>query len=118
MAYVSDVSGAPAVYLRRIDGASAEVPVSPSGGDFPRWRRDGRELYYRAPDGAVMAVSVRLGETAVLSRPLVVVSSPPLNRTRREMEVVPDGTEFVAYGREEPAMFTVMTDWMAKLGGK
>ena len=38
--------------------------------------------------------------------------------TTRELEVVPDGMEFVAYGREDPAMFTVMTDWMAKLGAK
>jgi eukaryotic-like serine/threonine-protein kinase len=118
MAYMSDVSGAPAVYVRRTGDASVEVPVSPSGGDFPRWRSDGRELYYRAPDGAVMAVSAQLGETAVLSRPRVVVSSPPLNRTTRELEVVPDAMEFVAYGREDPAMFTVMTDWAAKLGEK
>ena len=118
MAYMSDVSGAPAVYLRRMDGLSEAVPVSSGGGDFPRWRRDGRELYYRAPGGEVMAVSVTLGETAVLSKPRVVVSSPPFNRTTRELEVTPDGAGFVAYGREDPAMFTVMTDWVAKLTDK
>jgi len=32
--------------------------VSTSGGSFPRWRKGGRELFYRALDGRLMAVSV------------------------------------------------------------
>ena len=44
-------------------GASATAvggqwQVSTAGGIFPRWRRDGRELYYLAPDGAMMAAPV------------------------------------------------------------
>ena len=115
MSYVSDASGAPEVYVRRVDGTGVEVPVSTTGGNFPRWRGDGRELYYRAPDGAVMAVSVQLGDAAVLSKPRVVVSSPPFNTTARDVAVASDGGLFIGYGREEPPVFTLMLDWAARL---
>ncbi|MEQ1908956.1 MAG: hypothetical protein ABMA15_09035, partial [Vicinamibacterales bacterium] len=44
-------------------GASAgqvggQWQVSTAGGIHPRWRSDGRELFYLAPSGAMMAVSV------------------------------------------------------------
>jgi Tol biopolymer transport system component len=115
LSYVSDVSGAPEVYVRRVDGTGVEVPVSTTGGNFPRWRGDGRELYYRAPDGAIMAVSVELGGTAVLGKPRVVVASPPFNTITRAMDVSRDGGQFIAYGREEPAVFTILLDWAARL---
>jgi len=35
--------------------------ISTAGGDKPRWRRDGTELYYIAPDRKMMAVPVKLG---------------------------------------------------------
>ena len=35
--------------------------ISTAGGDKPRWRRDGKELYYIAPDRKLMAVPVTLG---------------------------------------------------------
>ena len=35
--------------------------MSTNGGDFPVWRRDGRELFYRALDGTLMAVPVASG---------------------------------------------------------
>jgi Tol biopolymer transport system component len=115
LAYVSDESGAPAVYVRRLGSVSVGVPVSTAGGEFPRWRSDGRELYYRAPDGAVMAVSIRLGDAAVLSKPHVVVASPPFNPVTRQLEVTPDGESFVAYGRGESPVFTLLLDWAARL---
>jgi hypothetical protein len=37
---------------------SVKIRVSINGGDKPRWRRDGEELYYIAPDGRLMAASV------------------------------------------------------------
>jgi Tol biopolymer transport system component len=65
IAYSSDESGSREIYVR--DFAPERLPavgstmkrVSPNGGDKPRWRRDGQELYYIAPDGHLMAVSVR-----------------------------------------------------------
>ena len=115
MAYVSDEIGAPEVFVRRVSGSSVALRVSNAGGDFPYWRSDGRELYYRAPDGGIMAVQVTLGPRAVLSPPSVVLAAPPFSRTVRSFEVTPDGERFVGFGREDPLLFTLVTNWPARV---
>jgi Tol biopolymer transport system component len=61
MAYSSNESGSDGVYVTRFPQAGAKWSVSPKGGSFPIWRRDGRELFYRAPDGQLMAVPIAEG---------------------------------------------------------
>jgi Tol biopolymer transport system component len=63
IAYVSDESGRPEVYIQSFPTPSGKWQVSTEGGNQPRWRRDGRELFYLAPDQKLMAVPVRLGST-------------------------------------------------------
>ncbi|MCU1382751.1 MAG: serine/threonine protein kinase [Acidobacteria bacterium] len=65
VAYVSDETGRREVYVREFApdrspavGAGKWL-VSTAGGDKPRWRHDGRELFYIAPDKKMMAVSVK-----------------------------------------------------------
>jgi serine/threonine protein kinase len=66
VAYKSDESGSGEVYVRPFTPPTAagsspagpKRPVSRGGGTEPRWRRDGRELFYMAPDGSMMAVAV------------------------------------------------------------
>ena len=115
LAYVSDESGAPEVYVRPIAGG-ASILVSTAGGAVPRWRADGHELFYRAPDGAIMGVTAPLGDGAVLSKPRIVVANPPFNQAARSLAVTPDASRFVAWSRGEPPVFTLMLDWAAGLG--
>ena len=61
MAYSSNESGSDGVYVTRFPQAGAKWSVSPNGGAFPIWRRDGRELFYRAPGGQLMAVPIAAG---------------------------------------------------------
>jgi Tol biopolymer transport system component len=61
MAYSSNESGSRGVYVTRFPHAGAKWSVSPKGGAFPIWRRDGRELFYRAPNGQLMAVPIAAG---------------------------------------------------------
>jgi dipeptidyl aminopeptidase/acylaminoacyl peptidase len=61
MAYVSNESGSDAVYVTRFPQAGGKWSVSPKGGAFPIWRHDGRELFYRAPGGQLMAVPIAAG---------------------------------------------------------
>ena len=92
IAYESDESGDPEVYVARTEGARDKRRISPAGGSLPRWRRDGRELYYRAPGDSLMAVPVTLGPSLSLGAPVV------LFRTESEIEdfdVAPDGTRFL-----------------------
>ncbi len=69
VAYSSDVTGRPEVYLQRFPATEERWQVSASGGEQPRWRDDGRELFYLAPDGSLVAVAVTLGETPVVGTP-------------------------------------------------
>jgi hypothetical protein len=58
IAYVSDESGRLEVYVTSFPKAGAKWQISSGGGDWPRWRRDGREIFYVAPDNRVMAAAV------------------------------------------------------------
>ena len=46
--------------------------VSTTGGSHPRWRRDGKELFYLVPDRKLMAVAVKAGSTFDAGAPRVV----------------------------------------------
>ena len=65
VAYTSDETGRPEVYVREFpfNAESDKWPVSKAGGTNPRWRRDGKELFFAAADGTVMSVEVALGAT-------------------------------------------------------
>jgi hypothetical protein len=62
VAYASDASGAFEIYVQRVDEPSWRVRISTDGGGQPVWRRDGRELFYVAPDNWLMAVDVAAGD--------------------------------------------------------
>jgi Tol biopolymer transport system component len=69
LAYVSNESGRSEVVVTRFPRAAGKWPVSVGGGAWPMWRPDGRELYYRAPDGKLMAVTVGAGSDFVAGAP-------------------------------------------------
>lgn len=58
MAYVTNESGRNEVYLVPFPGAGGKWQVSSAGGMAPRWRGDGRELFYLAPDSRVMSAEI------------------------------------------------------------
>ena len=60
LAYASNESGRYEIYVRTFPEAGGKWQVSAAGGMQPRWRRDGRELFYVAPDTRLMAVPLRL----------------------------------------------------------
>ena len=62
VAYASDESGASEVYVRSFPDASGKHRVSSHGGDRPVWRGDGKELFYVAPQGELMAAPVIAGD--------------------------------------------------------
>jgi Tol biopolymer transport system component len=79
IAYVSDETGVSEVQVRPFPAAGPARRVSTAGGVAPKWRPDGRELFYVAPGGALVAVPVdqsngelRFGTPTVLfRRPLI-----------------------------------------------
>ena len=63
VAGVSLVSGYRDVYVQDFPAAIGKWRISTAGGDEPKWRRDGKELFYLALDGKLMAVPIKLGTT-------------------------------------------------------
>jgi len=69
MAYTSDETGRHEIYIRDFPGGTHKWQISNQGGLLPQWRRDGRELFYLAPDGALMAVAVNPGSVLEFGTP-------------------------------------------------
>jgi Tol biopolymer transport system component len=68
VAYPSNRTGRFEVYLRALDRSQGgDRQISLEGGSAPQWRRDGAELFYRGPDGWIMAVDVN--QTGVPGQP-------------------------------------------------
>ncbi len=65
LAYATTLEGQSQIFVQPVPPTGALWQVTSTGGEMPRWRGDGRELYYRAPDGALMAAAVDTGAGAI-----------------------------------------------------
>jgi serine/threonine protein kinase/Tol biopolymer transport system component len=114
IAYWSDESGTDEVYLRSARQTGGKLLVSSSGGSRPRWRRDGREIFYLAPTNEVMAAKVRQnGSTLEIDTPA------RLFKVRTESlfpsyDVSADGQRFLVVSsslQKQPSPLTVVVHW-------
>jgi Tol biopolymer transport system component len=58
LAFTSDESGQPEVYVQRFPSGTERTPVTSQGGSEPQWRADGRELFYVGANRVLMAVPI------------------------------------------------------------
>jgi Tol biopolymer transport system component len=65
LSYVSTVTGREEVYLQEFPVARGKWQVSSGGGTQPRWRRDGKELFYVSADGQLTSVMITAGPDGV-----------------------------------------------------
>lgn len=114
LAYVSDEGGYQDVYLQRWGEPGQRWKVSTNGGGQPKWRADGRELFYVALDGTMMmSVAVPRDGLPGEPRPLFkapLEPDPGLNK----YAVTPDGHRFFVISpieSTESARLTVVSNW-------
>jgi serine/threonine protein kinase/Tol biopolymer transport system component len=69
IAYVSTESGHPEVYVQQFPLSGGKWQVSSGLGWAPLWRADGKELFYQATDGRIMAVEITTGKGFAASQP-------------------------------------------------
>jgi hypothetical protein len=121
IAYTSNESGTPEVYLRRFPEADGKWRVSTQGGAQPRWGRDGKELFYLALNGQLMAAAVKTGtsrlETAV-PRALFQTGVTEDLLGHVHYAVSRDGQRFLvnlSADEDHGAPITVVLNWQARL---
>jgi Tol biopolymer transport system component len=122
VAYGSDETGRYEVYIQSFPKAGVKYRVSTDGGVEPRWRRDGKELFYVAPDGSIMAINVRsIGQGLELSKPAALFQGRPLggfsNTVRIQYAVTRDGQRFLVNSTRPGDLSTtsVVVNWQEEL---
>src|SRR5262249_7040950 len=132
VAYTSKESGRQEVYVLPFDGTNLNaVPgsvtspggkwqVSPNGGRFPRWRRDGKEIFYLAPDHQMMAAQIEERGNSI-----EVQTTQPLFRaiawspSSSPYDVSADGKRFVVNtSANHTTPLTLVLNWTARLANK
>ena len=94
MAYTSQESGSPEVYVEPFPATGARWQISTNGGAEPHWRRGGRELLYLSPNGLLMAVTVTGAWEASRPTTLFHIDVPDVVG-RGDYTVSPDGERIV-----------------------
>jgi serine/threonine-protein kinase len=121
LAYVSEESGRPEIYVRALLGAPRRVVASSGGGDQPVWRRDGREFLYIALDGRLQSRSVRRGPSGDLelgTAERVAVPAIGSGHLGTQYDVSADGQRFFFMDRTpppKPTSMNILSSWQSLL---
>jgi serine/threonine protein kinase len=120
VAYQSNDDGLVQVYVRPFPQGEKQQ-ISVAGGGSPRWRRDGKELFFLSPEGKLMNVPLRFQGTTLESDTPAVLFEPPLaggtftgiaGNVRPQYDVAPDGRFLMNVGTEETiSPLTVVLNW-------
>jgi len=119
LAYTSLESGRWEVYVAAFPGPGGRWQVSTAGGHDPRWRRDGKELFYISDDRRIMSVEIKSDTTfeAGVPKPLfetTIAGLAPLSL----YDVSADGQRFLIVtpvGAQAASPLTLVVNWAADL---
>jgi Tol biopolymer transport system component len=122
VAYASNANGRLEVYVRAFEGAGQSIPVSTTGGDYPIWRDDGRELFFLSSGNDLMSVEVTVSGTGIsLGQPQKLFSLP-LNDATREFfspyDVAPGGKRFLMNLPDRPGALFFLQGLDAIMAGR
>ena len=113
LAYVSGEAGTLEISVRPLQGSGERTRVSASGGRLPRWRRDGKELFYVAPNGDLVAVPMGSADDPRPGSPSVLFR---LDGDVRDFDVDASGQRFlVDTAPTDTAPIGVLVNWPALL---
>ncbi len=118
LTYSSSESGRPEVYLQTFPDGKEKWQVSKEGGNFPRWRPDGKELYYRSAQGKLVAVEIQTSPTVTIGLPKVLFDISPMG-VPNMYAVLENGNRFLVNEISKPTEtaepFEVVMNWRALL---
>ncbi len=105
------------VFIQPFPGPGPRIQVSVAGGAQPRWSRDGREVFYMAPDSRMMAASFD-PQKKVLGAPRVLFQTRIVGPSfvDHQFDIAPDGRFLInslPSGNSSP--LTLITGWNANM---
>ena len=122
VAYTSNEAGRDEVFVREFPNGVQAMRISDNGGHSPKWRADGRELFYVGANGSIMVVEFA---EARVGRPKPLFKMPPGfassdatgSRTPAPWGVTPDGQRFLFATTEQESSvipLTVVLNWQVE----
>jgi serine/threonine protein kinase len=120
LAYTSDESGTPEVYVQTFPASGGKWRISTTGGAEPQWRRDGKELFYLGGDKKLMAVEIKQGTAFEAGVPKALFETRVLALTtfRNHYVVTADGQRFLinsGLADSDYAPISVVVNWTEDL---
>ena len=117
VAYQSNESGQPQIYVQAFPTTGAKFQISTSGGIHPLWQPDGKELLFLSLDSTVMATTINPAPGRFehgASVPLFEFAVP--GNIERHVDVAADGRRFLVNAIREQSRtipLTVIVNWLA-----
>jgi serine/threonine protein kinase/Tol biopolymer transport system component len=122
VAYASSETGNWEVYVSPFPGFGSKWQVSRGGGEEPRWRRDGKELFYLAPDGKLMAADMKAGAGFEAGTPIGLFQTHPRQPISAmdffSYDVTADGQKFLVNTKVDTsnsAPLSVILNWSSEM---
>jgi hypothetical protein len=110
------------VYVSPFPSVNGKWQVSNAGGQEPKWRNDGKELFYMSRDGKIMAVSVATGASFEAGTPVALFQThrrqPMSSQDLFSYDVSSDGQRFlIATKLDEPnaAPLSILLNWASDI---
>ena len=98
IAYQSDESGRYEIYVRPFPGPGGKWQISTSGGQFPIWSKNGRELLYETLDNRIAAADYAIsGDSFIPAKPRLWSDKQLFADGVRNFDVAPDGNRLAVY---------------------
>jgi Tol biopolymer transport system component len=118
VAYIYEESQRGEVYVSPFSRPGGKRQISTNGGIKPRWRRDGKEIFYLSPEGQLMATEVRLsGETVEVGATRTLFGGIT-TANGYGYDISPDGQRIlatVAKDQKSNEPITLVQNWAAGL---
>ena len=117
LAYTSDETKRREIYVRTFPEPGGKWQISTNGGSRPVWSRDGKELYFIAADGKLMAVGIKSGAKFEPSVPKPLFDPRIGTFISNWFDVTKDGRFLIPVQLEQAvnAPLTVVVNWTAAL---
>jgi Tol biopolymer transport system component len=122
MAYASNETESMEIYVSPFPGANGKWQVSSGGGHEPRWRQDGKELFYVSAEGKMMAVTVKTAASFETGSPVALFQThrrqPVSAQDVFSYDVTADGQKFLVITKMDEANtapLSVLLNWASDI---